>query len=232
MAYPPGRPEEYSLTADGFPEEVRSRLSPWVAGFIGMGPKQAALRLKERWSEIERPSFRLLMETLLEFEVNSIADVEDGGKIRAVHCGGDDDFHWYLPDSMERTQIRDRLDGYGFEENELLVDFIHHFGGLAEDTQSCGHFLHREKWTQFTDSWSGKIEGFKKWKNSLKLYHAANGCWLLIGADGKLGWWWMAEQYVEDAGYDLDGMIPIYCTARKLDWPFDPYGPPDGEFTA
>ena len=226
----PRGPDEYLLT-DEVPPEVKSRLHPWVAGFIGLSDAEANRRLKKRWESIERPSLRALSETLGEFDVRGIVDCDDGGMIYAYRPGSPDegigDF-FYLPGPMDQDEIRESLKPAKLEENEALSEFLFHFGGLSEDTDSAGQFLYQEKpWPLFTDSWDGQIEGFDQWENSLMLYHARNGCNVLIRPDGRVAWWIMQERYVRPGAPNFDEFIRIFNEHRKQSWPFDPYGIPE-----
>ena len=82
-------------------------------------------------------------------------------------------------------------------------------------------------WPLFTDSWEGTIRGFDAWKDSLMLYHARNGCHLLVRRDGKVAWWIMQERRVEVIADDFDEFVLQFNEHRKISYPFDPYGAPD-----
>lgn len=228
----PEQPNEY-LLGDDIPDEVRSKLHPWVAGFIGLSPDEANERLKERWSTIERPSLKALRETLSKFDVRAIVDYKDGGMIYAHRSGSEDegigDF-FYLPASLAPEEIQRRLAPSKLDGNETLRDFLFYFGGLAEDTTTAGQFVYSDPpWPLFTDSWDGEIEGFDEWENSLMLYYARNGCYILVRPDGKVAWWVMQERVVTVVADDFDGFILKFNEHRKISWPYDPYGAPDAK---
>jgi hypothetical protein len=106
-----------------------------------------------------------------------------------------------------------------------LGNFLHHFGGLAESPETSGYFMHSESpLPTFTDSWDGTIKYFDEWEGSLMLYHALNGCFILVRQDGSVGWWMMQEHRVEKEAKDFDEFILKYAKHRKTSWPYDPYG--------
>ncbi len=224
-------PTEYRLPANDIPAEVRKRLHPWIAGFIGLTPEAASLRVAERWASIQRPSLRALRETLSQFKVEAIVDYGEGGRIRAfrptdeeVGCG---DF-WYLPAPLSADEITERLSPSGLQGNDALHEFLVYYAGLSEDTTTAGHFMHDEPpWPLFSDSWDDSIEGFDEWKDSLMLYHARNGCHILVRRDGKVAWWIMQEGVVEHIADDFDSFIGQFNEHRKISWPYDPYGAPE-----
>jgi hypothetical protein len=228
----PKDPVEYPLDSD-VPAEVRSRLSPWIAGFIGLTSAQANERLQERWSPIKRPSLQALRETLSKFEVKAIVDHGDGGMIYAFRPGSNEEEIgdiFFLPAPLEPDEIRRRLKPSGLDENEALRDFLHYFGGLAEDTTTAGHFVYGDPpWPLFTDSGDGEIEGFEDWKNALMLYHARNGCFILVRPDGKVAWWVMQEGKIATEAENFDEFVMKFNEHRKISWPYDPYGAPDDE---
>jgi hypothetical protein len=222
-------PKEYRLPANDVPQEVRQRLHPWIAGFIGLTPEQANRRVAERWSSIERPSLRALRETLIQFSVEAIVDYEEGGMIRTfratkeeVGCGDS----WYLTAPLSRQELTRRLAASCLQANDSLREFLTYFAGLAEDTTTAGSFVYSNPpWPLFTDSWDGTIDGFDAWKDSLMLYHARNGCYVLVRTDGKVAWWMMQEHRVKLIAEDFDEFILQFNEHRKISWPFDPYGP-------
>jgi hypothetical protein len=67
--------------------------------------------------------------------------------------------------------------------------------------------------------------GFEEWKGALMLYHALDGCWILVRRDGSVGWWVMQERKVTTIADDFDGFVRIFDQHRQISWPFDPYGP-------
>ena len=226
----PETPDEYTLDSE-IPNEVRSRLHPWIAGFIGLTAAEANERLWERWAPIERPSLKALRETLSNFQVRAIVDYEDGGMIYAFRAGSKEeeigDF-FYLPAPLEADRIRKRLEPSQLGGNDALRDFLFYFGGLAEDTTTVGQFVYSENpWPLFTDSWDGEIEGFDEWENALMLYHARNSCFILVRPDGTVGWWVMQERVVETEAKDFDEFVLKFNEHRKISWPYDPYGAPD-----
>ena len=224
-------PAEYRLPANDIPADVRKRLHPWIAGFIGLTPEQADRRVAERWSSIQRPSLQALRDTLSRFSVDSIVDHGEGGKIRAYRPttkeAGIGDY-WYLSPPLDSTEISRRLEPGGLQANEGMKEFLTHFAGLAEDTVISGHFVHSEApWPLFDKSWGDDIEGFDEWENSLILYTARNGCDVLVRKDGRVAWWVMQEGKVEPLAKDMDEFVLLFDAHRKLSWPYDPYGPPD-----
>ena len=66
--YPP-QPDSYPLPATDISDDVRAKLNPWVAGFIGLSPQQATARLQKRWESIESKPLLGLRSVLGEFEV-------------------------------------------------------------------------------------------------------------------------------------------------------------------
>ena len=148
--------------------------------------------------------------------------------IYAYRSGSDEDEignSYYLPAPLDPDEIRRRLEPAKLDANEALREFLHHFGGLAEDTESAGHFVYsRPPWTLFTDSWNDEIEGFDDWKNALMLYHARNGCFVLVRSDGKVGWWVMQERLVATEAENFDEFVLKFNEHRKIAWPYDPYG--------
>lgn len=224
-------PTEYRLPANDISADVRERLHPWIVGFVGLTSEAAERRLAERWKSIERPSLRALRDTLSQFQIEAIVSYGEGGMIRAfrptndeVGCG---DF-WYLPPPLDADEISKKLLPSGLQGNQALHEFLEAFAGLAEDTTTAGHFVHDDpSWPLFTDSWDGLIEGFDDWKDSLMLYHARNGCHILIRRDGKVAWWIMQEHRVEQIADDFDAFIGQFNEHRKISWPYDPYGAPD-----
>lgn len=226
-------PREYRLPANDIPPETRKRLHPWIAGFIGLSPEEADRRVAARWSSIQRPSLIALRETLTRFSVDAIIDYGKGGRIRAfrsttkeIGCG---DF-WYLPAPLDAGEVKSKLTPAGLEENEALQEFLIHFSGLAEDTTMAGDFVYSDSpWPLFTDSWDGSIEGFDDWKDSLMLYHARNGCHVLVRKDGRVAWWVMQEHFVDPLAKDIDEFVLQFTDHRKISWPYDPYGAPESE---
>ncbi len=224
----------FYLPASDIPSTVRSELDPWVAGFVGLDTEQAGQRLRERWSAIQRPSLIGLRDTLLEFEVEGIAKIHSGFAIKAYRDGADDPGigdYWYLAGPMEREEIARRLIPFGLEGNEALADFLFFFGGLAEDTETAGHFVSEAyDWRAFDHTGLPDInlqatQGFEEWKGALMLYHARNGCHILVRRDGSVGWWVMQERKVATAAEDFDAFVRIFDEHRQISWPFDPYGP-------
>ena len=150
----------YPLPANDIPPEVRQRLHPWVAGFIGLTPAQADARLAERWAAIERPSLKALRDTLGEFEVKAITDHGEGGMIfayrpdpkgrrpefRTDDQGIEDSF--LLPGPLEPATIREGLKQTGLGDHEGLNELLYCFGGLSEEPNH-GRF----EMDQFTDSY-------------------------------------------------------------------------------
>jgi hypothetical protein len=221
------KPNEYSLPANDIPEWVRLRLHPWIAGFIGMSQEQANLRVAERWSTIERPSLQALRDTLSHFSVEAIIDCKDGGMIRAFRATDEKviigDF-WYMPAPLGSEEIVSRLVPSHTQSNDSLREFLVYFGGLAEDTAVAGNFVYRDPWPLFIDSWDGAIEGFDEWMGSLMLFHARNGCFVLVRNDGKVAWWIFQECRVEVIADNFDEFILQFAKHREASWPFDPYG--------
>ena len=228
--YPP-EPASYALPATDIPDNVRAKLHPWIAGFIGLTPTEATSRLHERWSTIERPSLLKLRETLSEFEVHELVDSRYGGMIYAARPGADEDTvgnSFYLPAPIDSDDLRSRLKTISLSSDECLHEFLTYFAGLAEDSTTAGQFVYLESpWPTFTDSWDGSIEGFDEWEDSLMIYHARNGCHLLVRSDGKVAWWVMQEHLVGEQAQDFDEFVEQFSEHRKLAWPFDPYGPPE-----
>ena len=145
---------------------------------------------------------------------------------KEVGCG---DF-WYLPAPLDAEEITRKLVTCGLQTNDALREFLIYFSGLAEDTTTAGHFVYGSSpWPLFTDSWEGSIEGFDEWKDSLMLYHARNGCHVLVRRDGKVSWWVMQEHTVEPIAMNFDEFVLQFNEHRKISWPFDPYGAPDDE---
>ncbi len=229
----PAETGHYSLIDDEIPDDVRARLHPWIAGFIGLSPEQAKARLEERWETIDRPSLRALSNVLLESKITYLVDSPEGGMICATrpdtYKSGNDDF-WYLPAPPERSVIQEQLEPIGLADNKALGDFLYHFGDLAESHETSGYFMHSESpFPTFTDSWDGAIKDFDEWEGSLMLFHALNGCFILVRQDGSVGWWMMQEHRVKKEANDFDEFILEYSEYRKISWPCDPYGPPDDE---
>lgn len=105
--------------------------------------------------------------------------------------------------------------------------FLTKYAVLAEETTTAGHFVHSESpWPTFTDSWDGTIDGFEDWEYSLMIYHARNGCQVLVRQDGKVAWWVMPERLVGELADDFDEFVEQFSEHRRIAWPFDPYGPP------
>ena len=225
----PEEPNEY-LLGDDIPAEVRSKLHPWIAGFIGLSTAEANERLKERWATIERPSLIALRETLSKFDVKAIVDSKNGGMIFALRTGSKGEKIgevFYLPAPLDPRDIQRWLEPSKLDGNDALCEFLFYFGGLAEDTTTAGHFVYSDPpWSMFTDSWEGEIEGFNEWENALMLYHARNGCHILVRPDGKVAWWVMQERVVNAVADDFDEFILKFNDHRKISWPFDPYGAP------
>ena len=61
------------------------------------------------------------------------------------------------------------------------------------------------------------------------LYHALNGCHLLVRADGQVAWWVMQEWLVGHVATNFDDWVYQFAEHRKLARPFDPYGLPEDE---
>lgn len=224
-------PEVFPLPANNIPGDVRTSLPPWIAGFIGLTPADATKRLHERWATINRPSLLALRKTLSEFEVRAIVDYKVGGLIYAVRPNADEDVvgnSFYLPAPIDLDTLERRLSGVSLSNDAALREFMIYFAGLAEDTTTAGNFVYLDSpWPTFTDSWNGSIEGFHEWENSLMVYHARNGCHLLVHSNGKVAWWVMPEHLVGQQANSFDEFVMQFSEHRKLAWPFDPYGPPD-----
>lgn len=224
-------PTEYRLPANDISAELRQRLHPWIAGFIGLTPEEATRRIAHRWDSIQRPSLRALRETLSQFRVEAIVDYGEGGRIRAfrptkeeVGCG---DF-WYLPPPLDADEITERLLPSGLQDHAALNEFMIHFSGLAEDTTTAGNFMHDDPpWPLFTGSWYGEMEGLDAWQGSLMLYHACEGSHILMRQDGKVAWYIMEWGKVEPLTDDFDSFIVQFNERRKISWPYDPCGVPD-----
>lgn len=188
----PAQPKTYPLPAADIPDDVRSSLHPWIAGFIGLTPAGATERLRERWATIKRPSLLALRETLSEFEVRAIVDYEAGGMIYAVRPNAEDEDIgniFYLPAPIDPDALESRLSSVSLSDNAAVREFMTHFAGLAEDTTTSGQFVYLDSpWPRFTDSWDGSIEGFDDWENSLMVYEARNGCHVLVHPSGKVAW--------------------------------------------
>ena len=225
------QPKTYWLPAADIPDDVRVSLHPWIAGFIGLTPAEATERLHDRWKNINRPSLLGLRETLSDFEVRGIVDYEVGGLIYAVRRNAvDEDVGnvFYLPAPIDLDTLESRLASVSLADNAAVREFMVCFAGLAEDTTTAGQMAYLDTpWPTFTDSWDGRIKGFEEWENSLMLYHARNGCHLLVRKDGKLAWWVMQERLVSQQADNFDEWIIQFSEHRKLAWPYDPYGPPD-----
>jgi hypothetical protein len=230
-SYEPDHPPTYDLPADDMPAEVRRLLHPWIEGFVGLSPQVATKRLHERWSAIARPSLLSLRRTLSEFEIRSIVVREPGGMIHAVRPGSDagcvgNSFH--LPAPLDHEELLSRATSVALAANDAFVEFMTHFGGLAEDAVFSGNFIYSEKpWPTFDDSWEGSIKGFDAWEDSLMFYFARNGCCLLVRPDGMVGWWFLQERRVALLASNIDEFVMQFNEHRKLAWPYDPYGPPD-----
>lgn len=227
----PAEPKTYPLPATNIPDDVRQSLHPWIAGFIGLTPAEATKRLHKRWENISRPSLIALRETLSEFEVRAIVDYEVGGLIYAVRPNAEDEDvgnSFYLPAPIDPDTLESRLTSVSLADNAALREFMVYFAGLAEDTTTAGQIVYLDSpWPTFTDSWDGSIEGFDDWENSLMLYHARNGCHLLVHTNGKVAWWVMQEHLVGQQADNFDEWVKQFSDHRKLAWPYDPYGPPD-----
>ena len=208
--YPP-QPDSYPLPATDISDDVRAKLNPWVAGFIGLSPQQATARLQKRWESIESKPLLGLRSVLGEFEVREIVDYGDGGLIYAVRPNAEDQNvgnAFYLPAPIDAELLASRLNDSNLSDVDNLPEFMTHFGGLAEDTTTAGQFVHTENpWPTFTDSWDGSIEGFDEWKDSLMLYHARNGCILLVRSDGHVAWWVMQEAVVREIAQSFGEFI-------------------------
>lgn len=226
---PPREPTSYPLPATDIPDSVRGSLDPSIAGFVGLTSEEGTKRLQQRWSTIDRPSLLSLRNTLGEFEVRSIV-TGNGGMIYAARPNADDGVvgnSFYLPAPLPPDQLRVRLKSFGLADDDAVHDFLTYFAGLAEDTDTAGSFIYDvDWWPSFSDSWDGSIEGFDEWKGALMIYHARNGCHVLVRRDGKVAWWVMQEAVVEELAEDFDDFSEQFSEHRKLAWPFDPYGPP------
>lgn len=226
----PQKHPSYELPASDMPKDVQASLHPWIAGFIGLSPAEATARLHERWASLQRPSLLALRDTLSEFEVRAIVDDGAGGMIYAVRPKSDENIvgnSFYLPAALTESELTKHLKQVGLADNAALKEFMHYFGGLAEDSIAAGNFVYRETpWPTFSDSWEGSIQGFEDWKSSLMIYHALNGCHVLVHPNGKVAWWMMQEHRVAECANDFDEFIMYFSKHRKLAWPFDPYGPP------
>jgi hypothetical protein len=221
----------YSLPAEDIPPDVRERLHPWIAGFIGLSPAEATQRLHARWASIERPSLVALRKTLSEFEVLAIVDCPNGGMIYAERPDADVDLignSFLLPAAIDADELSARLEAVSLSQNDSVREFLAHFAGLSEQADEAGNFVYLESpWPNFTDSWNESIVGFDEWKDSLMIYNALNGCHVLVRPDGKVGWWVMQERLVQEESQTFDEFIGTFNKHRKIAWPFDPYGAPD-----
>ncbi|MCW1925555.1 hypothetical protein OKA05_23555 [Luteolibacter arcticus] len=229
---------DFPLPAEKLPDDVKAQLDPWVAGFVGLSREQAGQRLRDRWNRIERPSLLALRDTLLKFEVQGISKTHSGYAIEAYRPGSEDPGigdYWYLSGPMDHAEISKRLAPFGLEGNEALRDFLYYFGGLGEDTETAGHFVSAARdWAVFENTPDSFIDlrttkGFDEWKGALMLFHARNGCHILVRRDGTVGWWVMQEATVTTEAVDFDGFIRMFNKHRQISWPFDPYPPDEGE---
>jgi hypothetical protein len=220
---------QYDLPAIDLPKSLQKKLHPWVAGFIGLSPAKATRRLQQRWADIKRPALKALRKTLSNFEVRAILVDGTGGQIYAERPDSEQTIgnSFYLPGPLDPKELRGNLQSFGLAANPSVAEFLKHFAGLAEDTEVAGNFVYRESpWPSFTDSWDDSIDGFEVWENSLILYHARNGCMLLIHPTGRVAWWVMQESAVEQIAANFDEFVRKFNKHRKGAWPFDPYGPP------
>lgn len=226
-------PDSFTLPANDIPDSTLQRLSPWVAGFVGLTQSQATERLHKRWESIENESLMELRDTLAKFEVRAIVDYGEGGQIYAVRSNAPDEDVGnvlFLPAPLQEDELEARLVELGLTRVTGLKEFLRHFGGLAEDTIMAGQFVSGESdWPTFTDSMDGLIEGFDEWKDSLMLYHARNGCHLLVRHDGKVAWYVMQEAVVRDFAASFPDFVRQFSDHRKIAWPFDPYPPTEDD---
>lgn len=222
-------PPRYLLPTTEIPDSVRDTLHPWIAGFVGLSPAEATKRLHERWATIDRPSLVALRNTLSDFEVRAIVDDGAGGMIYAERVDAEDTLVgnvFFLPAPIDSEILESHLASVELSGNQAVRDFMTHFGGLSEDVSTAGHFIYLDSpWPTFTDSWENSIEGFDEWQNSLMIYHARNGCSVLVHPTGKVAWWMMQEHRVEELADNFDEFVNRFSDHRKLAWPFDPYGP-------
>jgi hypothetical protein len=225
---------DFPLPAEKMAAEVKAQLDPWIRGFVGLSREQAGQRLRDRWSGIQQPSLVALRDTLLESEVQGISKTHAGYAIEAYRPGSADPGigdYWYLPGPMERAEVSKRLTPFGLDGNGALVEFIHFFGGLAEDTQTAGHFVSAARdWAVFDNTPGSFIDlretqGFDEGQGALMCYHARNGCHILVRRDGTVGWWVMQEAKITTAAGDFEGFVRRFDKHRRISWPFDPYPP-------
>jgi hypothetical protein len=136
---------------------------------------------------------------------------------------------FYLPAPIEPDTLESRLASVSLADNAAMREFMCFFAGLAEDTTTAGQVIYLDSpWPTFTESWGGHVKGFDDWKDSLMFYCARNGCHLLVRTDGKVAWWIMQEHFVAEQADNFDEWVYQFSEHRKLAYPYDPYGPPDG----
>ena len=229
---PDDRPKSYTLSGAELPAKTRQSWHPWIQKFVGLEPAEATRCLHDRWASIDRESLRALRETLSEFEVREVIDFGDGGLIRAVRTTTNDESVgncFYLPGPLEADVLNARLSSVSLSENVALQEFMSHFAGLAEDTRVAGHFVYSESpWPVFDERLRDYVddeEVFEAWMGSLMLYHARNGCQVLVHPTGRVAWWVMQEASINEIAESFDDFLFLFNEHRKHSLPFDPYGP-------
>lgn len=225
-------PSSYSLRGAEIPLGIRRSWHPWIQAFVGLDPATATTRLHDRWASVGRESLRELRETLSEFEVREIIDFGDGGLIKGVRPGASDESVgncFYLPGPLDSDVLNSRLASVSLAGNPAIQEFMSHFAGLAEDTTVAGHFVYSESpWPVFEDRWRDSIDDegeFEAWKGSLILFHARNGCHVLVHPTGRVAWLVMQEASINEIAGSFDDFLFRFNEHRKLAWPYDPYGP-------
>ncbi|WP_146400109.1 hypothetical protein [Pseudobythopirellula maris] len=152
--------------------------------------------------------------------------------IKAIRPDADDEAVgncFYLPAPLDSEVLNSRLSSVSLSENQALQEFMRHFAGLSEDTTVAGHFVYSESpWPVFDDRWIEPIddeEEFEEWKGSLMLFHARNGCHVLMHPSGRVAWWVMQEASIDAIAGSFEDFVSRFNDHRKLASPYDPYGP-------
>lgn len=158
----------------------------------------AAASLQSANADIVDPAVARFAQRLERFVPLSLVHWQGGWLLRRALQGVEDysagnNFYCKPRPSDQEIAGFQRFAG----SNALFLDFMKHFGGLAENLPpASGSFA--DESVSFADTpWSQQVEVPADWRDALCIYLALNGDVLLLGASGSVGWYFLGEGKIE-----------------------------------